>query len=222
MLPPTTTWGKKFGTVPLKSRTNGDTWRFLASEDNTTVSINGVAQSPINRGQFIETILTSQSIIESDKPILVAEYSNGSSFSGEPGDPFMMLVPPLEQFLAGYTLTTVSGFVSHYINIVAPNAIVGLLTLDGTPVPASEFTPISSSGFSGAQVTVTDGSHTLLGTLPFGAFQYGFNSDDSYGYPGGQSFSPVATVNSVTILPKTGSGANKHSNLFYSRCQRPV
>ena len=214
MIPPTSTYGNIFGAVPLKSRVNGDTWRFLASQDNTTVSINGVAQSPINRGQFIETILTTQSLIQSDKPILVAEYSNGSTYSGNPGDPFMMLIPSLEQFLPGYTLTTVSGFVSHYINLIAPNSIVGALTLDGVPVATSEFTPIGTSGFSGAQLDVTPGSHTLLGSLPFGAFQYGFNNDDSYGYPGGQSFSPVATVNSVVIAPKTGSATINTQTCF--------
>lgn len=205
MIPPTTTWGKKFGTVPLKSRTNGDSWRFLASENGTVVSINGVAQPAINRGQYIERILTAQSVIESNNPILVAQFANGSSFSGNPGDPFMMLIPPLEQFLANYTLTTVSGYVVHFVNVVAPAGIVGTLTLDGVPVAAASFTPIGSSGFSGAQLTVSAGIHTFNATLPFGVFQYGFNNDDSYGYPGGQSFSPVATVNNLTLTPETGT-----------------
>ena len=214
MLPPTTTFGRKFAAVPLASRTNGDTWRFLASENNTVVKINGVAQAPINRGKFIEKILLTQSLIESDKPILVAEYANGSGFSGNPGDPFMMLIPSLEQFLAGYTLTTVSGFVAHYINIVAPKAVVGLLTLDGVAIPAAQYTAIGTSGFSGAQIKVTDGSHTLAAKLAFGAFQYGFNSDDSYGYPGGQSFSKVATVSSVTLAPKGATAQIKTNACF--------
>jgi len=212
MLPSVSEWGKKFVTVPLRSRINGDTWRILASENGTVVTINGVPQPAINKGQIIEIILTTQSVIESDKPVLVAQYANGSSFSGNPGDPFMMLIPPYEQFLAGYTLTTVSGFVAHYINVVAPNAIVGTLTLDGVPVAAAEFTPIGASGFSGAQLSVLAGSHTLSATLPFGAFQYGFNDDDAYGYPGGQSFAPIATVNTLVLTPETGTDAisNNH------------
>ena len=215
MLPPTTTFGRKFATVPLASRSNGDTWRMLASENNTIVKINGVAEAPINRGQYIEKILLTQSLIESDKPILVAQYANGSSLSGNPGDPFMMLIPSLEQFLAGYTLTTVSGFVAHYINIVAPKAVVGLLTLDGVAIPAAKYTAIGTSGFSGAQIKVTDGSHTLAAKLAFGAFQYGFNNDDSYGYPGGQSFSKVATVNSVILAPK-GATAQINTNACFT------
>jgi len=202
MIPPSTTWGKNFVTVPLKSRVNGDTWRMMASQNATTVSIDAVAQPVINAGQFIEVLLTGQSIITSDKPILLAQYSNGSSFSGNPGDPFMMIIPPYEQYLAGYTLTTVSGYVAHYINVVAPNAVVGSLTLDAVIVPVIEYTPIGASGFSGAQLTVLPGSHTLAATLPFGAFQYGFNNDDSYGYPGGLSLAPIATVTSLDVTPE--------------------
>ncbi|HQY51459.1 MAG TPA: T9SS type A sorting domain-containing protein [Ignavibacteria bacterium] len=205
MIPPNSTFGQNFVTVPLASRTNGDTWRILASQNSTVVNINGVAQPAINAGQFIETVLTGQSTINSDKPILVAQYSNGSSFSGNPGDPFMMIIPSYEQYLANYTLSTVTGYVAHYINVVAPNAIVGSLTLDGAPVPVIEFTPIGVTGFSGAQIAVTPGSHTLDGSLPFGAFQYGFNTDDSYGYPGGLNLAPIATVSSLDVTPETST-----------------
>lgn len=202
MLPPTTTWGKNFVTVPLRSRINGDTWIIMASQNSTNVAIDGVPQPVLNAGQRIETVLTGQSVINSDKPVLVAQYSNGSSFSGNPGDPFMMICPPFEQYLAGYTLTTVTGYVAHYINVVAPNAVVGSLTLDAVPVPVVEFTPIGVSGFSGAQLIVTPGSHTLAATLPFGVFQYGFNNDDSYGYPGGLSLAPIATVTHIDATPE--------------------
>jgi hypothetical protein len=208
MIPPTTTWGRKFATVPLKSRTNGDTFRFMATEDGTTITVNGGApSSPLNRGQYSEMILTNASVIESNKPILVAQYANGSTFSGNPGDPFMMLIPPLEQFLPKYTVTTVNGYVAHFINIVAPNSIVGSLTLDGAAVPAGSFTPIGASGFSGAQLSISEGIHNLSGSLAFGVWVYGFNNDDSYGYPGGQSFSAVATVSKVTVDLPNGTEA---------------
>ena len=51
----------------------------------------------------------------------------------------------------------------------------------------------------------TSGSHTLDGAQPFGVTVYGFAEDDSYGYPGGLSLAPVATVTSVTLAPKTAT-----------------
>ncbi len=212
MLPPTTTWGKQFVTVPLGGgRTGGDQWKFLASQNNTTVTINGVAQSPVlNSGQFLERNLITQSIISSDKPILAAQFAKGISCSGgSTGDPFMMLIPPYEQFLSDYTLTTVSDFNTQFINIVAPNANVGTMTRNGVIIPAAAFTLIGTSGFSQATIDVRDlsttaaRSHTLAGTLPFGAFIYGFSFANSYGYAGGQSFSPIALVSSLVLTPDT-------------------
>ncbi|MBK7158147.1 MAG: IgGFc-binding protein [Ignavibacteria bacterium] len=47
----------------------------------TTVTINGVPQAPINEGQYVEQILSAYSVISSDKPILVAQYSNGTTLT---------------------------------------------------------------------------------------------------------------------------------------------
>jgi uncharacterized repeat protein (TIGR01451 family) len=205
-IPPPATWGESFVTVPLATRMGGDTFRILASENATNVSINGAAVATLNRGQFHEQLITSASVVTADKPVLVSQYSNGTTFDNVTSDPFMMLIPPFEQFLASYTVTTpASGFSSNFINLAVPNSAVGSVTLDGTAVPASSFTPIGSSGFSAAQLTVDLGSHTLDGPSPFGAFMYGFDQDDSYGYPGGLSLAPVARVTSVVLTPETDS-----------------
>ncbi len=205
-LPPVVTWGKNFVTMPLATRLNGDTFRFLASTDGTTVSVNGTVVATLNRGQLHERIITGPAQIISDQPILVAQYSNGSSYDGVTSDPFMMLIPPFEQFLGGYTVTTpASGFAINFINVVAPSPAVGVITLDGVPIPAESFVPIGTSGFSGAQVAVSLGSHALAGPLPFGAFVYGFDAYDSYGYPGGMSLAPVVVVRRVAVAPKTAT-----------------
>ncbi len=217
-LPPTQTWGKSFVTVPLATRNNGDTFRFLASTNGTNITVNGtvVTPVPLNRGQFHERIINGSAVITSDQPILVAQYSNGCAFDSAcgsaDGDPFMMLIPPFEQFLGQYTVSTPDDandttpqFPANFINVVAPNAAVGAITLDGTAIPTANFTAIGSSGFSGAQVSLSQGSHNLSGPLPFGAFIYGFGSFDSYGYPGGLSLAPIARVTSVALTPATAT-----------------
>ncbi|HTN05160.1 T9SS type A sorting domain-containing protein [Agriterribacter sp.] len=208
-LPPATAWGKNFISVPLKTRTKGDTFRFLASANNTTVEVNGSIVATLNKGQLFETILTTASQIKSNNPILVAQYSNSSSFDGVTSDPFMMLITPYEQFLGNYTFSTpASGFSGNYVNVVAPAAAVGTLKLDGVVIPAASFSPIGTTGFRGAQLNISLGSHTINGSnLPFGIFVYGYDSYDSYGYPGGQSLAPVASVTNLSITPLTGTGA---------------
>ncbi len=205
-LPPASTWGQSFVTMPLATRTGGDTFRVLASQDVTTVSIDGVVVATLNRGGIYETILTNPATINTDAPALVSQYSNSSSFDNVTSDPFKVVVPPFEQFLAGYTITTpASGFTANFINVVASNAAVGSITLDGIVIPAADFVPIGNSGFSGAQVPILLGSHTLNAPIPFGVTVYGFASFDSYGYPGGLALADVAELTDLILTPTTAT-----------------
>jgi hypothetical protein len=207
-LTPTSTWGKQFVTMPLATRVLGDTFRFVASTSGTVLRVNGVAVATLGRGQVHERIITGPSLIQATEPVMVAQYSNSTSYDGITSDPFMMLVPPFEQFLAEYTVTTpASGFTINYVNVVAPTTAAGLVTLDGVAIPAASFTAIPGSTFSGAQVPVSLGSHHLSSLYPFGVFVYGFASYDSYGYPGGMSLAPVATVTTLALLPPSGTAA---------------
>ena len=205
-MPNTDTWGRTFGTVPLKTRVGGDTFRIVASQDGTVVSVDGSAVATLNRGQVHQQIIDGRSSITANNPILVGQYSNSSSFDNVTSDPFEMLIPPLEQFLARYTVTTpASGFPNNFLNVVVPDSDVGNVAVDGAAVPPSEFAAIPSTGFSGAQVDVSVGAHNLTGAQPFGAFQYGFASFDSYGYAGGQSFAPIARVVSIAMDPPSAT-----------------
>jgi hypothetical protein len=207
-IPGTSTWGKSFLTVPLKNRLNGDTFRMLASENNTTVKVNGSTVATLNTGQVHTQLIDGSSEVTSDKPLLLAQFSNGSTFDGVTSDPFMMLIPPTEQFLASYTVTTpATGFAQNFLNLVVPTPAVASVMVDAAPLPGGTFTAIGSSGYSGAQIDVGLGAHTASAALPLGVYAYGFDTDDSYGYAGGASFAPVSQVTSVTLTPVTQSVA---------------
>ena len=203
---PTSTWGQAFVTFPLATRLSGDTFRVMASADVTSVSVNGANVAILNRGEIYETILISASTITADKPVLVTQYSNGTSWDNVTSDPFEVVVPPFEQFLASYTISTPPvTFQINYVNVVVANAGVGAVVLDGVPIPAGSYSAIGASGFSGAQVPVTVGSHTLSAPVPFGLISYGFADADSYGYPGGLGLSEVAELTDLTLAPKTAT-----------------
>ena len=208
-------WGKNFLTVPLAGRDNsGDIFRIVTADDGTDISINGTIVATINTGYYYETNLSGSNSITTSKPTIVAQYAKGLSCSGGiTGDPFMMLIFPREQFLKNYTVTNVTGFVSQWINVVAPDYALGTIYQDGVLIPISAFTQIGATNYYGAQRSVVDGSHTFSSTFPFGVFVYGWNSSDSYGYPGGCSLSPVGTVNSVTLSPATASGQLNVTNV---------
>lgn len=204
---PEDAWGTSFLTEPLKTRTHGDDFELVADQNETHVKLNGALVATLNAGQHYSQEVEGSSEFTSDKPIQLAQYSNSSSFDGTTGDPFMITIPPYSQFETGYTITTPVNsetVFANYVSLVVPKSAVGLVKIDGTAVPSSEFTPIGSSEFEGAQVDLASGSHVITGNgQPFGAFMYGFSEYNGYGYFGGMSLAPVATVTHVTLTPAT-------------------
>lgn len=196
-LPPTPAWGTQFSAVPLSGRLNGDTWRFLASELDTTITIDGpgAAQQQLhltNAGDFVQLNLPGFQTISSNKPILAAQFANGTAFDNQPGDPMMMLVAANTQWLSSYVFSTpTAGFNTHYVNIVAPVAIAqaGQVLLDGVSVPSGAFTTLPGGQFAAARRTLTAGKHrlsSLNSTAPLGAQVYGFAgapNHEGYGFP---------------------------------------
>ena len=78
----------------------------MASENDTTVDVEGVAVDTLNTDQEYETVLTSASTITANNPIQVMQYSNGESYDDANADPFDITIPPTEQFLNSYTVAT--------------------------------------------------------------------------------------------------------------------
>lgn len=184
---PTATWGKDFDTFPFMPRLNGlgDFLRILASVDGTVVTINGTTVGTINRGEFLEINVSEPLEISASEPVLVAQYLTGQEYEGRIGDPFECLIPPTEQFLPKYTFITPTGYAENYVNIIAPTYSLNDLILDGFPVNPSIFTPFGTRGLSAGTIALSEGTHTMSGTAPFGIYVYGYNSYVSYSYPGG-------------------------------------
>jgi len=195
-LPPTETWGVSFLTVPLATRTAGDLFRVIARDAGTEVRIDGVLVATLARAAFYEADLPSGTFHEIDAtaPVMVMQYSKGTSADNVTSDPFMMMIPPTEQFLRTYTLTTPAALpvsFTNYINVAVDTLDVASCMIDGAPFSAT-FSAIGTSGFSAAQQPVSIGSHVVSCPRPFGAYAYGFADADSYGYPGGLALESIA------------------------------
>jgi hypothetical protein len=191
-IPPVSTWGNEALTVPLATRTSGDTFRILADQNGTQVQLDGASPESftLNAGQFAERNLRGAYRISATAPILVAQFSNGTQWDGATSDPFMMLIPSAAQFIKNYTFGTPgTGFPENFANIVALTSDVaaGNVLLDGVAVPAAAFAALPGTSYSSAQIAVGIGSHTLLAPNPVGLYVYGYAAFDSYGYPGGFS-----------------------------------
>ena len=206
-LPAVSAWGKTYFTSSLATRLSGDLFRVLGAEDDTRIYVNDMAVDTLDRGEFYETSLPSDSFnkINSDKAIYVAQFSKGTSTDGVTGDPFMMNVPPFENF-SGNSIFTIPYFEFdeiNYVNIITPSYGVGAIRLNGDTIPSDSFEMISGTPYAGVRLAIAQEAHVLESDgIPFGAIVYGYDDFDSYGYPSAQFLSPIAEVAHLTISPK--------------------
>lgn len=182
---PVNTWGNDFYTAQLATRGSGDTFRFLAAYDGTTVAVNSVPVANLNRGQFHQSLLTTSARITATKPVLVAQFAASSDFDGVVNaDPFMVQVQATRHYTTAYRFSTpTNDFPTNFVQIISPTAAVGSVRLDGGVVGAASFTAIPATVYSVARIPVTPGPHLVTSDLPFGASVYGWAEYDSYGHP---------------------------------------
>ena len=191
-IPPIPAWGKHFYIGLLKPRSNY-TFRVLANENSTRIFLDAKLIRTLGAGQYWDSTLKRNAQITANKPILVAEFSQGFKNGDSIGDPMMLLISPTQQFLRQYRFATpINGSWKHNINVIVPNQGIQSMRLNGQPLDQKQFSPLGISRYSIATINVPYGSHVIESDLPFGMYSYGFgfgnDSYDAYGNMAGQSF----------------------------------
>ncbi|HVZ40855.1 MAG TPA: IgGFc-binding protein [Candidatus Kapabacteria bacterium] len=198
-LPSIKAWGRQFFVGTLAGRSSS-VIRVLANEDSTHVFENNHLVATLGAGEFYENKNQSQhTMVTSDRPVLVAQYSKGFDNGDDVGDPMMIVVAPTEQFLPGYRIATpVRGSWHHYMNLIVPTRSIETMRLDEQPIDRRQFRTFGLSLYSIAQIEVAYGTHVITGDEPFGLYSYGFGYDDAaydaYGNGGGQSMDQVVQL----------------------------
>lgn len=198
-IPPTTTWGREYFIVPLKSRVK-DTYRVLAAENNTIITIEGLNRTvTLNRGEFFEFELFSIDACQllSSKRVLLAQYCRSQDIDGNAGvgDPFMIILSPVTQKINDVTFVAYESALIRdifYLNVITLTSEIGKISLDGSTVldgkPISDyFSAFPKSAYSYAQLKISKGTHRLenpdMLNGGFLAYVYGFGDrTESYGY----------------------------------------
>jgi hypothetical protein len=200
-LPPTSTWGRDFLVASLLGRTSPELYRIIASRASTTFTVTCVGRSTVSyslasAGSWQEVILDDNShcSIEASAPVLVAQFAYGGNADGASADPFMVMIPPIDQFSNRYVFNVLSTFTTNYISVyVSPQYYQReRIFLDGANVVGWQWTTVQCSdgticGYISGR-SMTAGSHILYHDdlyARIGLIVYGFYRYDSYGYPGG-------------------------------------
>ena len=227
-VPPIDTWGTEVVTIPLITR-SADTIKVFASQDSTTVSVthtdisSGVVISypsfTLNRNQFRELVISDYALIQSNNPIGVFQFSRSYQTDNVlDSDPFMMWVPPYEQYRDSYVVVplpfdpsiegTVDGQVAYvnYTNIAVPAEYfnASMITVNNNPINASEFSAIRRADNSiwgyGARLTLEIGAQVIQhqdSNAALSVTMYGFSNQQSWGCAGGTGLAPLTSKNVV-------------------------
>ena len=208
-LPPVEVWGRQFTTAPLMTRMSFDVFRFVGSEDATTVSISCVLSNGtqgcvdtfcLTEGGFADVQVRSTHFcwVEADKRILLLQFAVGQRADDILSDPFMALVPAVSHYTNTFALPIVNSSLNnftHYLNIIIPaeHYQPDQIFLDGRSLQSLslEVVAIVHNGETMAyatQVTVSATTHTLIhgnSTGVIGVVSYGFAHGSSYGHIAG-------------------------------------
>ncbi len=200
-IPPTAVWGTSFLSKSFEGRGSGELYRILAAYPSTevVVSCNTMSTSLSLRGggdwAEFQTAPNSYCSIESDRPVLAMEYMLGGG--GSFGDPFMMMVPPIDQYSTHYNLRVAPGFRESYITVYVPPQYFQphSIILNGFSMEDEAWIPINCSHRGAGQhcgyiasLEVLPDDYQLYHEDPEGRIAvsvHGISQVETYGYIGG-------------------------------------
>ncbi len=135
--------GTEYIAVPYRSRRNGDTYRIVATEDATTLTLNGIGVRTLSKaGDWLEDNLSNVLHIAADKPVMVAQFANSARWDAEDneyGDASMLILVPADRFMSCHYFP--AGMLEADVTLLSNQAVsleVGSwLQVDDTPQLAS-------------------------------------------------------------------------------------
>ncbi len=225
---PSSAWGRKYLTAPTNKMPN-NFYRVVVSNPSTIVKLNGAVINPATliNNFYYEFSSTAANLIESDLPIMVAQYittanSCGNNIIAGNGDPEMIYLSPIEQTINKVTINSTSNFnigaAYHFANIVIPKKGATSLKIDGVALTGSIVHP-GDTNYLYYQPQLTAGSHTISSDSGFNAIAYGYGGAESYGYNAGANVKDLyqrLEVNNnfnTVFLPITCKGVSSKASI---------
>ena len=201
-LPPTITWGTEFLFPLIASRTGGSYFTIISSSANTQADLwcySNTSKTNITdeiifseSGEYINVLVAPDDIfcsVISNKSIMITLIATSEDIDYTSGDPFMMMVPPVEQFYNNVTLVVPDDdFETNFVNIISleDNILVNGDTVESwIDVHGIQNDQL---GFA-SQFQIYDDVNELSssGSNLFAANVYGFNFSVGYGQIAGMN-----------------------------------
>jgi gliding motility-associated-like protein len=218
---PATAWGKHYLTAPSSASTDAtllqeNVYRIAVRDPLTKVWKNGTLMTGLVNGHYYQFNSATADYIESDKPIMVAQFLTGSCTGV--GDPELIYISPIEQGInkVGFYRNNREAIVSNLLTMVIPtNGLGSLVITDGTTVetpdhvydhPANGTPSLRGVNYSVVVKRWTSAQQQVRvqSDSSFTAITYGLGSVESYGYNAGtlvKNISATGTIsNTLNVL----------------------
>ncbi len=213
---PISSFGKNFGIIPFLNNANGYHIRIIASEDNTTVNVNGT-NITLNTGEYFPATsanpvpYTTALTIISDKPITVSQYLMSAGCAGSTnipgqsnpqGDPDMIILNPVEQNISDINIfsSNLQNIRTKYLNVYIKTIAAPSFRINNA-LPTGTFIPMpQNNGYSYLRENLTTypiTSFRLKADSGFNAISYGMGDAESYGYSAGTNVKDLYQVISI-------------------------
>ena len=225
-LPAVESWGWAYVAVKFMPRgqtSEDDSWRVMASEDQTTITFSGgdkvLSEKKLQAGEYHQIDSASNFVVKSDKAIAVAHYTQAqeavtlpldlvrysegfqtpkgcttSLSHGNLGDPGMSAAVPVTQWRKNYIFLTPDTYRYDFVTItVKTDEGDPDVLLDGKQL-TTKLTPLKGTDYSYARLRVTDGPHTISSDAAFGLEVYGYDCNVSYAYTGGSNLKAINPI----------------------------
>ena len=205
-LTPTINWGKTFLLPPHMGRSNGQSYKLIATNKNTNVNktcgtnynAELVKFDENNTNWFYTTNNVYCSII-SDQPIYVAQIGVGTWYDGGNfGDPSLNTVPPIEQYEHSIQFSSLLSSGTSYYSVVVPNDVYFdySLLINNVLINPPWVLIYASDGFiyGYGYSTSFSGTNTVTHPNPNGKLFvsiYGWTTYGGHSYVGGMKLNPI-------------------------------
>jgi hypothetical protein len=218
--PNTNLWGKRFLSASLSGRSSADIYGIYAFKPATTVIFN--CTPPFAMSSVCTTIIVPFTTsmfeimtipdnfvcaIESNTPVLVVQFASGQHTDNMLGDPFMMMLPPIEQYKNHYVINIPTTFLINFIAIFVaseyfqPEKIWVDETSQNNTLWQSIYCMDKKLCGYAATLFQDPGHHVVYHTAAnakVGVTVYGFGEFNSYGYTGGLESTPGINIQLCT------------------------
>ena len=160
---------------------------------DTTAFTCGTNSIMINRSETRIIPVDSETVVHSDKPIVVALINASGTGVSDPtirlSDPFLVYCAPFEQRIqdAAFVSFPLKDFVDHWIQVAVSDNDRSRFVLDDALVDSNVFHHVAFTSQAVANIQVVPGVHKINCSGGFNCFVYGEGLADSYGYCVGRS-----------------------------------